>query len=550
MTTVTTNTVDVPDFIEMTPAKCAWCRASIGLSYNGIAHEDNEDLVAWCSGSKECRERQLRWAIKEDLPSGVVHWLFLPTPKQVICMEAPERNLFVWGNRGGGKSFCFRWFCHAMSLAKPGFKYAILRTKFPELEINHLNFLNDEMAKFGPENKSQYHKTSHTCFYPNGSIGYYRQCENDDDVKKILGAEVDLLVFDEAPTFRWDHMRLIGGSVRKKRGRKHSVKVRYLGNPTGESIDELWSYFIDKDVITDDTGDDDDLCDPEYDPADWANIEMRLEDNPYLDYAEYRKQFAGIAKHIRKAWQDGVRAEERALFEFYPRIWDDEKGEMIPYHVVDELPRLADDTPIIEYDAETGSYKKPAWVQVYRAYDHGFSPDPAVVLWFAIVGRLIICFKEQFWKRTIAEDIAKECVEESKGLDVVDTYCDPTIDIKTGNSVYTTLQVFENNKMPMNPMKNDRALFCDVIHRILGEEIGPNQPRIVFYSRGCPQLIKHLPRQKWDEHDTTKMAEHKHDHAPVALAYFAESHVPITKPGEARKIRKWMVKKKKKGMVH
>lgn len=542
MTTTTTSEIK---YTEITPAKCCWCSAPLGLAYNGVEHEDNEDFVAWCSGSEECRQRQTRWALY-DAPEQ--KWMFLPTPRQVDAMEAEERNVFVYGNRGGGKSICFRSFCHAMALAKPGFKYAILRTSYPQLEKNHLIYLEKEMSKFGPANKSYYHKTNHICYYENGSIGFYSQCETDDDIEKILGAEVDMLIFDEAPTFKWQHMRLIGGSVRKKKGKKHSVKVRYLGNPTGESIDELYSYFIDKDVQTEGDEDEDELVDPEYDPRDWRAIEMRLEDNPYLDFAEYRKQFAGLQKHIRKAWLDGVRMEERALFEFYAKKYDEDRDEMVPYHVVHELPRLDDDQPVIRWDAEKGEWVHPSWVRIVRAYDHGFSPDPAVMLWFAIIGRLIVCFKEMQWSRTIVADIAEEVLEESKGMHVVTTYCDPSINIKTGHDVYTMMESFENKKIPMDPMINDRALFSDVIHRMLGEEIGPSMPRIQFYSRGCPNLIKYLPRMKWDENDPKKMAAHKKDHWPVAFAYFAQSHVPVTKPGEGTKRKPWMKKKKQSGL--
>jgi hypothetical protein len=38
------------------------------------------------------------------LADGTV--LFRPTPAQAPYLLATDPNLFLWGNRGGGKSFC------------------------------------------------------------------------------------------------------------------------------------------------------------------------------------------------------------------------------------------------------------------------------------------------------------------------------------------------------------------------------------------------------------------------------------------------------------
>ena len=531
--------------------KCCWCGSPLTLEED---KEDGYTPPAWCSGSEECRQRQRDSGIAETV-DGEQRWLFLPTPKQVECMLSKKKNLFIWGNRGGGKSVMIRWLLHAMALTIPNFKYAILRTSFVELEKNHLIYLDQEMSKFGPANKSYYHKTAHICYYPNGSIGFYSQCENDSDVDKILGAELNVLVFDEAPTFKWAHIRLIAGSVRVRKGKRQRPLVRYLGNPVGECIDELWSYCIDKDV-NQHVNEDDEDGDPEYDPNDWDAIEIRLEDNPHLDYTEYRKQFAGLPKHIRKAWLDGVRMEERTLFEFYPVKYNEETHEVESYHVIDEMPTLPDGRPVIYYDPDAenddgtiGRWVHPDWIRIYRGYDHGFYPDPAVMLWFAIVGRMIICFKEMHWYRMIGPDIAKEATEESRGMNIVTTYCDPSIDINDGksNNVLTTKELMEAaGRSPFDNGKNDRALFADVLHRLLGQEIGPHQPRIVFLRRGCPMLIKYIPRMKWDEHDPAKMAEHKMDHWCVCLAYFAMSQIPITRPEEVRSVKRWMKPKKGK----
>lgn len=507
---------------------CCWCQAPVVL----------EGKAAWCSGSEICRARQRAHGLEVN-----EQWLFLPTPSQTEVLEATETNLFVHSNRGSGKSHVMRWFCHIMALLIPGFKYAILRTSFPELMKNHLVFLKDEMDSLGGEaNGMQYNKTEHVCYYHNGSMGFYMQAETDEQVKNALGVEMYLVVFDEAPTFKWEHMQKIASSVRVP-SRFVGLKPmkRYLGNPIGDSIDELWKYFIDKDV--------DPLSDPGYRPADWRAIKLRLEDNVHLDIETYRRDLAGLGlpEHIRKAWLDGERVDERAMFAF--QATKDGK----PYHVIPELPRWgSENKPILSVDGD--GWHIPEWIKIYRAYDHGFRPDPAVCVWFAVVGNRIIVFKEKTWVGVIAADIAKDIVEESRGMRISMTYCDPKIDIHDGSDVVSIRDTMENNGVPMELSTNSRELFAAAIHSALGAEVewGTGEgmrmvPRIQFLQAagmGVPLCIKYIPLMKFSETHPMEMADHKHDHLPIACAYFLMSVIPTTKFSDAGPPKKWLQPKK------
>ena len=275
----------------------------------------------------------------------------------------------------------------------------------------------------------------------------------------------------------------------------------YGGNPIGESIEELWKYFVDKTVEPEE--------DPEYDPRDWLAIEIQRKDNPSIDEAEYRKQFAGLPAHYRKAWLDGVRMDARTLFE----VVKTKDGK--PYHYISELPTVGS-VPLLRLP----------WLQVYRAFDMGYFPDPAVCVWFAVVGRRIIAFHEETWFRTIAKDLAANIKQTHRELvgetSCVMTYADPQIDVKTGDTV-TVKDHIEMEGVPIECSINDRVLYADAIHGLLGEEIEPGVPRFQIYEPGCPMLAKYLPKMRWDEKNPRKMADHKFDHWIVCLAYFAIS---------------------------
>lgn len=429
---------------------------------------------------------------------------------RVTTRQSVPRNLFVWGNRGGGKSRLIRSVLHGLALAFPGFKYVVVRRNMPDLRKNHLIYLTREMGRLG----GTWNSTHGIADYGNGSLGFYGQCEEEKDVEKVVGAEAAVLFVDEAPQIAWDWLRLMAPSLRVPSNddgtpAKFRTMVIYGGNPIGESIEEIWKYFIDRDV--------DEFTDPEYDPHDFTAIELRLEDNPFLDKAEYRKQFAGIPAHYRAAWIDGVRMDARTLFD----VQKTKDGK--PWHYISELPHVAGVHLL-----------RVPWIQVYRAFDMGYFPDPAVCVWLAVLGRRIIAVHEETWFRTIAKDLAAKIQDVTREL-VGDTPCamtyvDPDIAVKTGSDTVTVMDTLEMNGVPCEPSINDRVLYADAIHGLLGETIQEEvngeivtYPRFQVYEPGCPMLAKYLPKMRWDEKNERKMADHKFDHWIVALAYFAIS---------------------------
>lgn len=184
-------------------------------------------------------------------------------------------------------------------------------------------------------------------------------------------------------------------------------------------------------------------------------------------------------------------------------------------------------------------WKQSDAVTIYRAFDMGYFPDPAVCLWIAHLGNRYIVFKEKLWFKTVASDIAKDIIAESEGMRVNMTYCDPSMDIQTGADVKTILDTFEENGVPMEKSVNNREHYAHAVHTALAEEItlkeaddhGPavTVPRLQILQGsgkplGCPYLIRTIPIMGFDEKRPLALADHKHDHAVVALAYFLISH--------------------------
>ncbi len=453
--------------------------------------------------------------------------------RRVMTGAGPSKY-FLRGNRGSGKSFLVRrGVLHALALAVPGLRYVVVRRNYPDLESNHLIYLPGEMEQLG----GTWNEAKKIARYANGSLGFYRQCEDEKDVEKIVGAEAAILFVDEAPQIRWSLLRTMAPSLRVAKradgSQPYYIAEVYGGNPIGESIEELDAYFVTQDV--------DPLEDPQYQPDDWCHVPIHRADNPSLDETEYLKQFAGVPAHFRKAWIDGERMDARTLFTVHPILTEKARTTLAgaprpvplpedrvgqPYHYLQELPTVGG-VPLLALP----------WAQVYRAYDHGFYPDPAVCLWLVVAGRRIVAVHEETWFSTPARDVGKAILQTTRELvgerPVAMTYADPEIDWQRGADV-TVKDTLEIAGVPIECSINDRAAYADAIHSLLGEEIEPGVPRFQIYEPGCPMLAKYLPKMRWDEKNPRKMADHKYDHWITALAFFALSSGVLSETAPTR----------------
>lgn len=425
-----------------------------------------------------------------SLPDGSPHTLYKPHPKQLAFHESNVPKLLAIGSRGSGKSLMLRQDAHMRALSIPNSNLVLIRKTFTDLLNSHIIDLPREMNLLG----GRYHETNHIAYYPNGSKLFLSYVGND--ALNLLSAEYIAAYFDELSVIPWEFYTRLCASVRVKKDSGLTAVVRAATNPLGESVEEIYHYFINKDVDPED--------DPDYLPEDWGSIQINMEDNPSLDVEQYRKQFSGFSAHIRKAWLEGVYSPENGIFDFFPT----KEGK--PYHVIPDI-----DLPSILKVAT-----------IYRAMDFGWYPDPTVCLWIAHLGNRYIVIKEKHWHKTIAAKIAADIkvIDEELGISrVATTFCDPSAIINTTADINTLKDIYEANGIPMECSINNREEFARVVSSALAAEAHERTPKLQLYVKGkegCPVLAKTIPQMRYHPKHPQKLDDHKADHWTVALAYF------------------------------
>lgn len=482
---------------------------------------------------------------------GTVDVLYRAQPHQLAYHRSTVPNLIMIGPRGTGKSVCMRFDAHMRATAIADYRYLVVRRTMPELRKSHISFLDNEMGRIGGKwltGVSEAH-------YANGSIGWYGHCETEADVLKYLSAQYDLIIIDEVTTFDQETILKLAACLRVIEGSHRVSLLRGGTNPLGPGAEFVLNWFINKEV---------DIADfPDYNPADYGVIETTFGDNKYVDIRDYRKRLANLPEHVRRAWLDGEWVVEGAYFaDFRPaqmipselythedRANDIAPDDPIEWHVIQDMPTLRGRDnivrPVLDYP----------WIQIYRAIDWGYSPDPAVCLWIAVMpDNTEIVFKEMTWRSTIAQDVARDIKRLSEGMRIVDTFADPSMFAKSGETIYSVGELFENNGVAITKSLNDRALFGYAIHDHLNTLIN-RRPKLRIlapgpYGYGCPQLIKTLPKQVTDDKDPRKIAASKTDHWTVALAYYCMGEAPPSKDPLVRTTPRWMQPRRMQQGLH
>lgn len=441
--------------------------------------------------------------------------LYEPQEHQKLGHESDTSNLLALGTRDTGKSVWLRWDAIIRCLMFPGFKALILRRKLTDLRKSHLLFIGAEMKALG----GKYRETTMDCIFPNGSVLQFSHCESDADINNYLSSEWDYIGFDELVTFSLDQFLRICAAARTVVGKPYKALVRGCSNTLGPGADWMFQWFVDHNV---DYGEY-----PDYNPDDFEMQFSTLDQNKYANRKEVEARLRNLPDHVRRSWLYGERVMEGSYFSDFRKS----KEDGTPWHVIKTEPMW-----------KGQHLSNVPWISVYRGIDWGYFPDPAVCLWIAVLPNTHeIVFKERTWRRTLARDVAREIKMASAGMNIVDSFADPTMFIKTGSDPFSIAEQFEQNGVPVTASQNDRELYGYAIHQHLNTMVD-DHPQVQIVEYACPELIRTLPILQMDKADPRKIADGP-DHHAVSLAYYCMGKAMPSRDPVVSAIPKWMQQK-------
>lgn len=249
--------------------------------------------MAWVCPTDACYERCHPWQIL-DINNEL---FYLPMPKQAELEEAIASQQYsgicMGGVRAGGKSAALRPIAYRYARSIQGFEAYFLRRSFPQLIRNHTRKAVVEAKRLGAKFASM------TMTFPetDGTIEF-GHCQDWDDYKNYVGAEADLIIYDQLEQFTdTQYTEISAATSRKRRPNWRGLVLagENPGGPLSAFVDEL---FISKTRNR--------VKYPDYDPTQYFFLNADLIDNPYCD-PRYVQQLATIAPEKRAMYRWGRR---------------------------------------------------------------------------------------------------------------------------------------------------------------------------------------------------------------------------------------------------
>lgn len=442
-----------------------------------------------------------------------------PQPRQWLFINDDHRYVAFGGARGGGKSMAVRLKAIILCLKYPGIKVMIMRKTYPELMANHIEPLRSMILGVAEIKESK-----KECVFINGSKILFRYAQNEADLSKYQGTEVDVLFIDEATQFTWEMYVRCTAFVR---GVNRFPKQIYLTcNPGNVGHDWVKRLFIDREYTETE------------DAENYSFIKSLVTDNMALmrQDPEYMRTLEALPPKLRQAWLEGDwDIFEGQFFEEFRDKPDRYECEAAGITVEEALVQRKFTHVIPPFEVPRG------W-EIMRSFDFGYS-KPFSCDWWAIDYDSRMYLIMQFYGCTgIPDEGIKMAPPDIFGKirEIESTHrwlkgknirgvADPAIwDASSGISI---AEVASKAQVYFTPADHTRIPgWMQVHYRMRFDNDG--MPMIYFFDT-CKHAIRTVPALTYSETVTEDLDTTQEDHFADSMRYACMAR-PIT-PRETKR---------------
>jgi len=434
--------------------------------------------------------------------------------KQSLAIQSPAAETLYGGAAGGGKSYLIRAAAIMWCLEVPGLQCYLFRRTWPEIELNHLQGSGNFHQMLAPLIESGHAKVvgKEVRFY-NGSRINLRHLQNYKDLTIYQGAEIHVLLLDEATHFTDEEYRYLRGRMRLGTLQipahvKTSFPRAILGtNPGGVGHHWAKQGFVDHgEFVVHKSAKEDGGMLRTFVPA-------KLHDNPAMteNDPDYEDRLEGLGDpELIRALRDGD--WEVVAGSMYGSSWRRKRHVISPF----DIP--------VDWD-------------IWAGMDDGFAAQ-ASCMWLTQDPKIktYYCIEELYRKKMFPTDFVERVKAKHQRIGRADGEGDPMINRDPFKGLMDS-GAFANNGQAETPRGTQmKKLGLDIrpvekwpgsrVHRTqnLHRLLAPNpldplgRPGIQFFDC-CENIIRTLPALGRDKRDPEKVDTDHEDHAYDGLTY-------------------------------